>query len=149
MAYAAWGVDSFPRLNGIFAFAIWDAAQQEIILARDHLGIKPLLYHHDSAGLRFASELKPLLAHPVVKRETDPEAVQDYLTLGYVLAPKTIIRDVYKLPPSHYLRAGGGQVSLAHCWNLADAAQADDLYGRSEAEILGGFDELRRAARIK
>lgn len=144
-AYAAWGVGSFPRLNGIFAFAIWDAAQQELILARDHLGIKPLLYHHDGAGLRFASELKPLLAHPAVKRETDPEAVQDYLTLGYVLAPKTIIRDVYKLPPAHYLRAGGGQVSLARYWNLADAAQSDDLYGRPEAEILGGFDDLLRA----
>src|SRR5579859_6096688 len=70
-AFAAWGVESFRRLMGIFAFGLWDAATHTLYVVRDHLGVKPLLYHHDDEGLRFASELKALLKHPRVAREVD------------------------------------------------------------------------------
>jgi asparagine synthase (glutamine-hydrolysing) len=117
--YVAWGVHVVERLNGIFAFGLWDADEKRLLLARDHLGVKPLLYHEDRAGVRFSSELKALLAHPQVKKEIDPQGLQDYLRLGYVLAPRTIITNVRKLPPGHILIAEMGEVRQVQYWDLA------------------------------
>jgi len=144
-AYAAWGVDAIRRLDGIFAFGIWDASTQTLIVARDHLGIKPMLYHYDQQGIRFASEIKALLAHPAVKREINNEALHDYLTLGYVLNPKTIIRDIHKLPPAHYLIAREGQVSVHSYWNLAEFAERSDPQALSDQDYCEQFDALLRS----
>lgn len=141
-AYAAWGVDAIRRLNGIFAFAIWDKVANQLILARDHLGIKPLLYHHDDDGLRFASEMKALLAHSAVRREIDHEALCDYLTLGYVLAPKTIVRGIRKLPPAHYLVAGADGVSIHNYWDLAGFVERSGSQRQSDKQYFEQFEEL-------
>src|SRR4051794_12819565 len=96
------GVGMFSRLRGMFALAIWDAPRRTLVLGRDRLGQKPLLYRldHDGHRLLFASELKSLLALPEadVPRTVDPLAVDRYLTYGYVPHPGTILRGVHKLP---------------------------------------------------
>ena len=103
-AWQQWGEACLPRLVGMFAFAIWDMRAQRVYLARDQIGIKPLYYGFTSSGdLVFASELKGLLAHPGVERRLDPQALEDYLALGYVPDPKSIYRGIFKLPPGHWL----------------------------------------------
>lgn len=102
-AWARWGVECLPRLHGMFAFALYDAHRRELLLARDRLGVKPLFMAHLSDGsLAFASELKGLLAHPLLRREADPLAVEDYLTWGYVPDHRSILKGVEKLPAGHY-----------------------------------------------
>ncbi|RXZ65773.1 XrtA/PEP-CTERM system amidotransferase [Pelagerythrobacter rhizovicinus] len=102
-AWARWGVECLPRLHGMFAFALYDAHRRELLLARDRLGVKPLFMAHLSDGsLAFASELKGLLAHPLLRREADPLAVEDYLAWGYVPDHRSILKGVEKLPAGHY-----------------------------------------------
>ena len=99
-AYAAWGERCLPRLRGMFAFAVWDAAAQSLFLARDAFGIKPLYVRHDPAGrLLFASELNALLAARIFAPAIDPVAVRDYLAWFAVPAPRTIYRGVRSLGP--------------------------------------------------
>jgi asparagine synthase (glutamine-hydrolysing) len=98
------GTGMFALLRGMFALAIWDAPRRRLILARDRLGQKPLVYCHHHHRLVFASELKALLALPEqdLPRQIDPLAVDEYLTYGYVPHPRTILEGVHKLPPAHY-----------------------------------------------
>ena len=103
-AWEQWGEDCVHRFRGQFAFALWDRNNQTLFLARDRLGIKPLYYSYLPDGhLIFGSELKVLLAHPGLRRELEPRAVEDYLTYGYIPEPKTILQDAYKLSPGHTL----------------------------------------------
>lgn len=102
-AYEQYGPDCLRRFRGMFAFAIWDARQRTLFLARDRVGKKPLFYARAGGQFLFASELQALVRHPALRREVDPAAVDDYLTYGYVPAPRTIFTDVYKLPPAHHL----------------------------------------------
>lgn len=141
-AYLAWGVDAFARLDGIFAFGLWDRAARELYLVRDHLGVKPLLYHRDAGGLRFASEFKALLAHPAVDARVDPAALRQYLELGYVLTPRTIVAGVAKLPAGHYLRVRGDGVTVREYWDLAAVVREDKAGGPSDAERGAAFDHL-------
>ncbi|HKV66254.1 MAG TPA: XrtA/PEP-CTERM system amidotransferase [Rhodanobacteraceae bacterium] len=120
-AWQYWGEACLTRLVGMFAFAIWDMRAQRIFLARDPIGIKPLYYGFTNAGdLVFASELKGLLAHPRVERRIDPQALEDYLALGYVPDPKCIYRGIFKLPPGHWLswRAGEATPVLRQYWDV-------------------------------
>ncbi len=87
------------RLRGMFAFAMWDRRRRTLLLARDRLGIKPLHVYRDGEKVLFGSELKAILAYPGVRREIDPKALEDYLTLSYVPGPRTIYRGIEKLPP--------------------------------------------------
>jgi asparagine synthase (glutamine-hydrolysing) len=102
-AYREWGVDCLARLNGMFAFALYDIAQQRLFLARDRAGEKPLFYTHANGELRFASELKGLLADPNSPRRIDPEALDLYLMMGYVPGDRCLVKGVNKLPPAHAL----------------------------------------------
>ena len=95
------GFDCFSHLNGMFAVAIWDARHRRLVLARDRLGKKPLIYRHEPGRLLFASELKSLLQLPDVPREIDFGSVDAYLTYQYVPPPRTIFRGIAKLPPGH------------------------------------------------
>ena len=95
-AYAKWGEACVERLNGIFAFGIWDEQKQQLLLARDHLGVKPLFYAQRGGGILFASELKALLAHPLVKAEVDAAGLAEVLSA--VRTPGSgIYRDVHEL----------------------------------------------------
>lgn len=102
-AWQRWGVDCLSRLNGMFAFALYDQRQRTLLLARDRLGVKPLHMATLSDGsVIFGSELKQLLAHPLLRRELDPLAVEDYLAWGYVPDHRAILKGVEKLPAGHY-----------------------------------------------
>ena len=103
-AWEEWGAECVRRLRGMFAFAIWDRNRQTLFLARDRLGVKPLHYTVLADGsVLFASELKGLMAHPAVARKIDPNAVEEYFSLGYVAEPRSIFSAVSKLPAAHVL----------------------------------------------
>jgi asparagine synthase (glutamine-hydrolysing) len=109
-AWEQWGEDCVRRFRGMFAFAVWDRNRETLFLARDRLGKKPLHYTVLNDGqFIFGSELKVLLAHPDLPRTIDPRAMDEYFAYGYVPDPKTILRDVWKLPPAHTLLVRRGQ----------------------------------------
>ena len=110
-AYKKWGTNCLERLNGMFAFAIWDRPKRKLFLARDRLGEKPLFYFPlPEGGLVFASELKALLAHPASPRNLDLNAVSQFLSFGYVPGVTCIISGIRKLPPGHFLIAENGEL---------------------------------------
>jgi asparagine synthase (glutamine-hydrolysing) len=114
-ACAAWGVErTLGRVNGMFAFALWDSRERELTLARDRSGEKPLVYFWDGETFAFSSELKALA--PFHSRRLDPAAVDAYLALGYVPAPLAIFRDCHKLPGGHLLRFRAGQIVTRRWW---------------------------------
>ena len=125
------------HLRGMFAFAIWDDRQKKLFLARDRAGEKPLYYTVTPTGtLVFGSELKSLLEHPGVKRETSSESLDAYLSLGYVPDPLSIFKDIKKLSPGHFLtfsngRAGDQTVLGFHLRNERAPAQGRGLPGRA------------------
>jgi len=97
------GLDALRHLNGMFAFALWDATRRRLMLARDRLGVKPLYYAWYGGKLIFASELKALIAVAVTEKQLDEQALWDYLTFRYIPPPYTIWRNIHKLPPAHML----------------------------------------------
>ncbi|MBC2669594.1 XrtA/PEP-CTERM system amidotransferase [Novosphingobium piscinae] len=138
-AWQQWGEGCLARLHGMFAFALYDLAERTLFLARDRLGVKPLYYAPLSDGsLAFASELKGLLAHPLLRREIDPQAVEDYLAWGYVPDHRCILSGVHKLPAGHaLLLRGNGQLPAPSQW--WDVSFADRHAGRPadlEAELV-------------
>lgn len=100
-AYDAWGTECVSRLNGMFAFALYDPARQQLFLARDRAGEKPLFYRLEEGALYFASELKALLACPALPRRIDPAALDCYLAMGFVPGERCILEGFSKLPPAH------------------------------------------------
>ena len=114
--YEEWG-DAVPaRLRGMFALAVWDEPRQRLLLARDRLGKKPLVYHAGPAGFAFASELRALVEAPFVPRAVDRAAVHQYLTWQYVPAPLTAFAGVRKLRPGHVLAVEEGRVEERPYW---------------------------------
>ena len=120
--YEQYGNDFLLRLRGMFALAIYDQRQghgkERLLLARDHLGIKPLLYAEVGNRLIFASEIKALLACGLIKREVDPDALRLLLTFGSINQPKTIIRGVNMLLPGHRLIIENGNIRVERYWSL-------------------------------
>lgn len=110
------GLDCFSHLNGMFAIAIWDSRKRRLVLGRDRLGQKPLVYQHTAERTLFASELKSLLVHPDVSREVDPSAIDEYLTYQYVPHPNTIFRQIRKLPPGHLACIENGTLRVEPYW---------------------------------
>ncbi|HEY1601160.1 MAG TPA: asparagine synthase (glutamine-hydrolyzing) [Pirellulales bacterium] len=111
------GVGFLEHIEGMFALAIWDGRRRQLVLARDRLGKKPLVYREEPGRLLFASELKSLLEVPDVAREIDPRAVDEYLAYQYVPHPRTIFRGIRKLPPAHYAVYRDGALSLGQYWS--------------------------------
>lgn len=107
-AYEEWGIECLSRLNGMFAFALWDRRNRSLLLARDPYGLKPLYVWRDSSHLLFASELKAFLGDPSFPREIDRSALDDYLTFLFVPSPRTMFKGVQKLRPGHYLQIVDG-----------------------------------------
>ena len=138
-AWQRWGPDCLPRLHGMFAFAIYDLTQRSLFLARDRMGVKPLFYAPLSDGsLAFASELKGLTAHPLLRREIDPLAVEDYLTWGYVPDHRSILQGVHKLPAGHslLLRHDAPLPAPRQWWDVSFAERRQGKTADLEAELL-------------
>ena len=115
--YEETGPRFVERLHGMFALALWDAGRGRLVLARDRLGKKPLLWTRLSDGtIAFASELKALLRLPGLAREINLDAIDDYLALQYVPGTRTALRGVNKLPPGHVLVAEGERLSVERYW---------------------------------
>jgi len=138
-AWQRWGPDCLPRLHGMFAFAIYDLGQRSLFLARDRLGVKPLFYAPLSDGsLAFASELKALLAHPLLRRDIDPLAIEDYLAWGYVPDHRSILAGVHKLPAGHslLLRHDAPLPAPRQWWDVSFAERRSGRAADLEAELL-------------
>jgi len=116
--YEDLGTECFEHFNGMFSIAIWDAANDRLILARDRLGKKPLFYWHRGDDLYFASELKALRTVPGFPQAVDPSAIDSYLTYQYIPHPMTIYRGVYKLPPGHFLVFEKGRIEIQKYWDI-------------------------------
>ncbi len=110
------GLECLSHLNGMFALAIWDANRRRLVLGRDRLGQKPLVYRREPGRLIFASELKSLLEIPDVPRELDSAAIDEYLTYQYVPHPRTIFQGIQKLPPGHRAVFQDGRFEVAPYW---------------------------------
>jgi asparagine synthase (glutamine-hydrolysing) len=141
-AWQEWGEASLQRLNGMFAFALWDEQERALFLVRDHVGIKPL-YYSSSAGrdagepqarclrsIVFASEVKSILASGLVSAELDHESLHQFLTFLWVPDPNTLFRGVKTVPPGHLVEWRGGQIKTRQWWDVS----FDDIErGRSES----------------
>jgi asparagine synthase (glutamine-hydrolysing) len=121
-AYEEWGEDFPSHVRGMFATAIWDARTRTLFAARDRAGEKPLYWTLTERGLLVASELKALLTRPEVPRRLDVEALDQFLTFEYVIAPRTMLQGVHKLPAASWLRYRDGQVTVGRYWDPATIA---------------------------
>lgn len=152
-SYHFWGIDCVERFRGMFAFAIYDSKQQEIIIFRDRAGVKPLYYSSTDNALIFSSELRPLLNYPYFNKEIDFEAVSSYLQFGYIHAPKTIFKSVQKLLPGHYLKYDiKSKILVKRCyWNINDfyknQVARENVTEKLEATIIEAFN-LRMIADV-
>ncbi len=120
-AYEEFGEECVKHLNGMFAFAIWDKKHRKLFVARDRTGIKPLHYTLAKGQLIFGSELKAILVHPDVERRIDLVALNEYLSFEYVPTPRTIFKNIKKLPPGHTLTFSERGLSLQEYWNISFA----------------------------
>lgn len=133
--YDRHGAAMLTKLNGIFAFALWDREKQELFVARDRFGVKPLYYVKlAGGGLAFASELKALISVPNVDAGLDFKALSDYLTYLWSPGERTLLRAVRKLPPGHFFRAGGSTLGITR-WHEQPASDTATI-GRSNARDL-------------
>ncbi len=119
--YQAFGEGCLERLRGMFAFGVWDREREEMFLARDRIGVKPLYYAERGGRLLFASELKAILKHPEIGRQVDFAALHEYLTYLYIPPPRTIYKDIQSLPPGHFLVWRKGRVAQKErYWRLPE-----------------------------
>jgi asparagine synthase (glutamine-hydrolysing) len=150
-AYAAQGPRCVESFNGDFAYALWDRRRQQLVLARDRMGVRPLYYTLVGDVLIFASEVKALLEYPGVRAELDPHALAQCFTFWFPLAPRTPWKGIHELPPGHQLVAAEGRFTVAPYWTLefppAEAAHADE---RSEAQVAEELEAvLEDATRLR
>ncbi|MEV4441048.1 asparagine synthase (glutamine-hydrolyzing) [Streptomyces sp. NPDC049577] len=125
-AYLEWGPSFAERLEGIFAFAIWDVRREELVLVRDRLGVKPLFYSRLPEGVLFGSEPKALLAHPAVRPVVDGEGLRELFSVAKQPG-KAVFRDMSELLPGHTLTVGRDGVRLRPYWTLTARPHTDDL----------------------
>lgn len=142
--YEEHGIGMLAQLRGMFAFALWDARQQRLLMARDRLGKKPLCYAAVGNGLRFCSEIAPLAAEPDVAREVDAVALAAYLTAGFVPAPHTIYQGIRKLPPGHLLTWQAGTTRVERYWRLSFAPKFTGSRVEAQELIRAKLDESIR-----
>ena len=141
--YEQWGESCVERFRGMFAFAVWDAGERRLLLARDRVGVKPLYYAPIEGGIVFASEIKAILEDPDVAADWNAEAIDAYLSLLYVPAPATIYDGIFKLPQAHVLVAEKGRIRLRRYWDLTFAGAHEP---KTEESYLEELDQQLREA---
>jgi asparagine synthase (glutamine-hydrolysing) len=139
-ALAQWGEAALGRLRGMFAFALWDAADDSLLAARDPFGIKPFYFRHDGGRLLFASEVSALLASGAAPAEIDPRAVAEYLGWLAVPAPRTIYRGISSLQPGELLRFRRGKIEIRAAWSFRSIPE-DSPPCASRGEFVRGLRE--------
>jgi asparagine synthase (glutamine-hydrolysing) len=134
--YEERGLDFVNELEGDYAIALWDAEREQLIVARDRIGVKPLYFHHKDGRFIFASEIKAILRHPAVTAEINEESLYHYLTFLTTPAPRTLFRDIQKLPAGHMLVVKrDGSIDLQQYWDaLPPETLPEEISLRSEAE---------------
>jgi asparagine synthase (glutamine-hydrolysing) len=144
--YEEHGPDCLRFLNGQFAIAIWDQKAQSLFLARDRLGIRPLFYTVREGALIFGSEIKAILAHPLVQAVIDPQSLDQIFTFWSTISPRTAFREIYQVPPGHWLLAKNGHVTIQSYWELQFPITGDgtqvEASRKSFNETLRDFREL-------
>ncbi len=140
--FAEWGVECVKKFNGIFAFAIWDRDRSELFLARDHIGVKPLYYFWDGKKFIFASEIKAILRHDV-PREIDLSSLNIYFRFLYVPAPKTIFKNIFKLPAGNFATLKNGDFKIFSYWELKQGEFLEKEEAKEQILSLFG-DSVRR-----
>jgi len=144
-AFEEYGDRCVEHLNGMFVFAVWDAPKRRLTIARDRLGIKPLYYWLGDDQIMFGSELKAVIAHPIVPRDIDLVALDQFLTLEYIPSPRTIFRGIHKLPPGHKLVFQEAGLTVERYWDLRPREIPADDVAREELLI----DLIRDAVRLR
>jgi asparagine synthase (glutamine-hydrolysing) len=149
-AYEQWGIEATGRLRGMFAFGLWDRNRRRLLLARDRVGKKPLFYAQVGDRFYFASELQSLLAARDIPREVNRAAIDAYLSWGYVPAPDTAFKGIYKLPPAHWMTLDLGaeepRIRIERYWSL----EYEPKLRISEEEASDAINEkLTEAVRLR
>ena len=150
-AYDEFGVDCPRHLRGMFVFAIWNTTRQELFIARDRMGKKPLLYAEVNGQLVFGSEFSALLIHPDVSRDINPEALDYYLAFMCIPAPLTAYRAIRKLEPAHWLRWRNGNIELGCYWQPDFTKKLDiseEEAGERTIEILRDAVKVRLMSEV-
>ncbi len=144
--YETAGERCVEQLDGMFAFAVWDGRREQLLIARDRVGKKPLFYYADAARFAFASEIKALAQHPDIPLEVDPASFPAFFMYGYVPTPATFYRHIWKLPPGHRLLMGADRrVRLEEYWSLP-APTPSPRHVLSEEDAIRRLRELLTAA---
>ena len=138
--YEEYGADCLNFLNGQFAIAIWDTRNQRLFMARDRLGVRPLFYTVRNGQLIFGSEIKTILANPEVSTEIDPASLSQVFTFWSPQIPNTIFKDIFTLPPGHYLIAQRGHLTIEPYWELDFTTDTHST--RSPQDYLDEFEQL-------
>lgn len=137
-AYEEYGTKCLDLFNGMFAIAIWNSKEQELFLARDRLGVKPLYYYLDSESIVFGSELKPILKDKRVRKMISPEGLNLYLSYFYIPAPFSIFENIYKLCPGNYLLCKKGKTTVTKYWDVEFIPNVN----KREDDFIEEFNEL-------
>ncbi|HQU73287.1 MAG: asparagine synthase (glutamine-hydrolyzing) [Calditrichaeota bacterium] len=131
--YEKYGTNMLEKINGMYAFAIYDKRNKQMFIARDRIGKKPLYYYRDSERLMFASEMKSILADTTVPREIEPTSVDLYFSFIFVPAPYTMLKNIYKLLPGHYMVVNPDGMQIHRYWDV-EYNPITDLENRSKYE---------------
>lgn len=137
--YEEWGYELPKKLRGMFSFVIWDAKNKELFCARDNFGIKPFYYYLKDGNFMFGSEIKSFLEHPDFEKELNVKQLERYLTYQYSPGDETFFKNVYKLPPAHYLIRRGEKMELVQYWypvRNEDKETSIDEFANKISEIM-------------
>ncbi len=151
-AFQEWQTDCLPRLNGMFAFAVWDEQEKTLTLVRDRAGIKPVYYARIGEKFVFASEIKAILASKLIRAELDHEGLHQFLTFLWTVHEKTLFKGIYQLPPAHFLVWKDGEISVKEWWDLdfsrEEHGKSEDFWREQVLETLDKSVEMEMIADV-
>jgi asparagine synthase (glutamine-hydrolysing) len=151
-AFQEWQTGCLPKLNGMFAFAVWDFREKALTLVRDRAGIKPLYYARIGEKFVFASEIKAILASKLIKAELDFEGLHQFLTFLWTVPPHTLFKDIYQLPPAHFLVWKDDEINVKEWWDLdfsrEEHGRSEDFWREQVLETLDKSVELEMIADV-
>lgn len=139
--YEEYGENCLAKLNGQFVFSIWDKNKDEMFLARDRVGIRPLFYYHSHDLFVFGSEIKAVFEHPKVKRAISAEGISETFTFWTTITPNTVFENIKECPPGHFIKLNNGTIDIKRYWELKFATK-DNYYKGSYEDAVAEFNEL-------